>query len=63
MRIGTITSGAKYRMDEKSKTLLIFGILTVFQIEKFLKIDELLKFKNFGYFFIFEFGKFQKFPI
>ena len=44
MRIGKITSGAKYRMDEKFKTLLIFGILTVFQIEKFLKIDELLKF-------------------
>ena len=35
MRIGKISSGAEYRMDEQN--LLIFGIFIVIQIEKNLK--------------------------
>ena len=38
MRIGKIASSAKYRMDKQFQNLLIFGIWTVFQIEKILKI-------------------------
>ena len=34
MKISKIANGAKYRMDEKFKNLLIFGILIVFQIKK-----------------------------
>ena len=38
MRIGKITSIAEDRMDKQFQNLLIFGISTVFQIEKILKI-------------------------
>ena len=38
MRIGKIASCAEYQMDRQLKNLLIFGIPTVSQIEKILKI-------------------------
>ena len=34
MKISKIANGAKYRMDEQFKNLLIFGILIVSQIKK-----------------------------
>ena len=34
MRIGGIASGAEYRMDEKFKNFITFGILLILQIEK-----------------------------
>ena len=38
MGIGTIASSAEYRIDKQFQNLLIFGISTVFQIEKILKL-------------------------
>ena len=38
MTVGKIASIAEYRMDQQFYNLLIFGISTVFQIEKILKI-------------------------
>ena len=35
MKIGKIESGSEYRMDKQFRNLVIFGILIVFQIEKF----------------------------
>ena len=41
MRTGKMASSAEYRIDKQFQKLLIFGVfqfLTVFQIEKILKI-------------------------
>ena len=38
MKIGKITTGAEYRIDEIFKNLLIFGIFIVSQIKKIMKI-------------------------
>ena len=38
MRIGQISSGAEYRIDEPFKNMKIFGILMVFWMEKILNI-------------------------
>ena len=43
MRIGKIASIAEYRMDIQFQNLLIFGIPTVFQIEKILKTCQFFK--------------------
>ena len=48
MRIGKITTGAEYRMDENSRNFLIFGT------DSFPNSENLL---------ILLFGKFPKFPI
>ena len=53
MRIGKIPSSAEYRMDEQFQNFLIFGILTVFEIEKILKICYFFKLWNFENFPIF----------
>ena len=49
MRIGKISSGAEYRMNEQSQNLIIFGILIVFQIESstHLLIFQVVKFWKF----------------
>ena len=36
MRICINASGTEYRMDEQFRNLIIFGILIVFQFEKFI---------------------------
>ena len=34
MKTGEIANGAEYRMDEKFRNLLIFGILIILKIKK-----------------------------
>ena len=46
MRIGKITRGAEYRMDEQFQNLLIFGILIIFQIKKKILIPKISNLEN-----------------
>ena len=57
MRIDKIISGMEYRIDKQFQTLIIFGILIVFQIEKILKICYFSNSKNYKNF---QFRKFRK---